>query len=184
MTLVHPARRIGGTVLAAWLALAASAGPVRAEPAPVDTAEVEAVGRALGFVESLPHGLVRLGVVHAPGDVERARWAAAALDGITGQGMPTLQARAVAANRLAGIDDIDVLFVLPGVSEDYGEAIAAAVRQQHLFSVSTDPACLQANCCVLMVQARPRVEIVIDTSMARAAGARFSLIFAAMVRRK
>jgi hypothetical protein len=51
-------------------------------------------------------------------------------------------------------------------------------------SVSSDPACLDAKCCVLMVQAGSNVNIVLDTAMATATGAHFSSVFTMMVKRR
>ena len=71
---------------------------------------------------------------------------------------------------------------LPGAAN--AQAIADIVRRRHVISISTDPACLDSKCCVLMVHAERKVEIVLDTALADAAGAHFSSVFAMMVKRR
>jgi hypothetical protein len=58
------------------------------------------------------------------------------------------------------------------------------IRRRHIISISNDPACLGAGCCVLMVRTTGTVEIVLDTALADSVGARFSTVFAMMVKRK
>jgi hypothetical protein len=53
-----------------------------------------------------------------------------------------------------------------------------------LVSISNDPACMDAKCCVLMVRTVGGVEIVLDTQLAEAVGAHFSSVFTMMVKRR
>jgi hypothetical protein len=78
---------------------------------------------------------------------------------------------------------VDALFLLPGSSKDQA-AITEFMRRRHLVSISNDPACMDAKCCVLMVRTTGGVEIVLDTQLAEAVGAHFSSVFTMMVKRK
>jgi len=64
------------------------------------------------------------------------------------------------------------------------KAIIDVVRRRRVVSISSDPACLETKCCVLMVHSNGKVDIVLDTALADAAGAHFSPVFAMMVKRK
>jgi hypothetical protein len=153
----------------------------------VSQSDLDAMARALGFVESLPRNTASIGVVYAPqrpDGAANAHRVAEKMATLSGQGIPALHARVIAADELAAAGHFDALFLMPGAASSDGASIGAAVRKERMLSVSNDPACLQARCCALFVRAEPRVEIVIDTAMADSVGARFSLIFAAMVRRQ
>ncbi len=74
---------------------------------------------------------------------------------------------------------------MPSVTSDAASAdVSDYVRQNRVVSISSDPACLDAQCCVLMVRSGSGVDIVLDTAMADAAGARFSSVFTMMVKRR
>ena len=78
---------------------------------------------------------------------------------------------------------MDVLLLMPGACSD-SAAIVEVLRRRRAVSVSTDPACLDARCCILMVHAGARVEIVLDTGLAESLGLRFSSVFTMLVKRK
>ena len=77
----------------------------------------------------------------------------------------------------------DVLYLMPGPSTN-SIVVVGYVRQHRVVSISSDPACLTVQCCVLMVRAGSSTEIVLDTELAAATGARFSSVFTMMVKRK
>jgi hypothetical protein len=63
------------------------------------------------------------------------------------------------------------------------DVILEAILHHRLVSISDDPICIQEKCCVLMVRAGQRVEITLNTALADAVGARFSLVFTMAVKR-
>ena len=172
---------------AAVLALLLSAAPGHAAP-DVSVAELQAIVQTLGFLSNLPNaGVLNIGVVYAPdqaGGEARAGQVVSQLNGLRGPNQRALRGIAVATRDLARAPQpLDIFLLMPGTSGQ-SEAIGDAVRRRHVISISTDPACLDANCCVLMVSAQGRVRIVLDTALASAAGAQFSSVFAMMVTRK
>jgi hypothetical protein len=176
-------RQYSGAVLGAMLLCAA---PVHAmEVAPAD---VQAAVRTLGFLDSLQrHASIAMGVVYRAGDAESkalARRTAAVLAATKAPNGSSIDTNVVAVNELelAG-RRFDVIFLVLGIAED-SRPVAEFVRRQHVLSISNDPACLTSECCVLMVHAGARTEIVLNTSLAEATGATFSSVFMMMVKRR
>jgi hypothetical protein len=172
---------------AAALALVFAGSPSQAAAEPT-AADVEAIAQSLGFISSLPStGAVNIGIVYAEdqanGESNSAR-VIAMLNAGRGPNQRSLHGTSIAVKDLMhATQEFDVYLLMPGTS---GQAavINDAARRRHIVSISSDPACLEANCCVLMVSAQDRVRIVLNTALADAVGARFSSVFAMMVSRK
>jgi hypothetical protein len=95
-----------------------------------------------------------------------------------------LQAVAISTTELDKfLGHLDVIFLMPGASK-HSEVILDAMHRHHLMSISGDPACADERCCVLMVSSGQRVEIYLNTALAEAVGARFSLVFTMVVKRR
>jgi hypothetical protein len=172
---------------AAGLVLALSGAPGHAATA-VTAPQLQAIAQSLGFLYNLPNtGVLNIGVVYAQdqaGSEALASQAATLLNAITGPGQRALRGIPQAVKDLAQTaQPFDAYLLMPGTSGQ-GAAINDAVRRRHIVSISTDPACLAANSCVLMISTEGRVRIVLDTALADAAGAHFSSVFAMMVTRK
>ena len=142
----------------------------------------------LSFLESLPkEGTIVVGVVY-PSDIATtevlATEAATVIGTIHGPDSRTLQPIVLSTDSLAHFEGhLDAIFLVPGASK-HAEAILGFMRRRRVVSISDDPICLDTKCCVLMVRTGQRVEISLDTSLADAVGARFSLIFTMVVKRK
>lgn len=182
------ARRVRAlTIPTIAVALLLSAAPVRAAEGPaVSLADLQAASRSLGFLDTLRRdGTIVVGIVYAPANPNaRARAAETAerLKSIPGPNAASFRPELIPANELPQFAArLDAVFLMPGAA---GEAVADAVRRRRIVSISSDPACLDARCCVLHVRTASGVEIVLDTALADAVGARFSPVFAMMVKRR
>ncbi len=150
--------------------------------------DLQAAVRSLGFLDILQHrSIVSIGVVYSSNMRDGKNAAAQAANAFSA--MPGPSSSAIHAN-VVTVDELlqnsphfDALYLMPGLASS-GAQIADFVRRQHVVSISSDPACLDANYCVLMVQAGSNVNIVLDTAMAIAADAHFSSVFTMMVKRK
>jgi hypothetical protein len=154
----------------------------------VSVADLQAATRALGFLDSIPHdGSVVIGIIFTPqaqGSRESAAQAAAWLNANPGPNKSVFRPKMVSLdNLIQGNDRLDAIILMPGLTAD-AAAITEAMRRRHLVSISTDPACLDARCCVLMVRADHGVEIVLNTEIAGVVGANFSTVFTMMVKRR
>jgi len=151
-------------------------------------ADLQAIARSLGFLDSLPReGTITVGIVYAPGEEAIAARTAEMLNALQGPNSTTFKTQAIAVATLAQLQDhLDLLLIADGACTDpaVAKAIIDVVRRRRVVSISSDPACLETKCCVLMVHSNGKVDIVLDTALADAAGAHFSPVFAMMVKRK
>jgi len=156
--------------------------------AEISVDDLQAVARSLGFLDTLPKdGTITVGVVHTADASQAAARTVDRLNAIPGPNSATFKAQSIAVDGLAGNQDrLDALLLEEGACADPATALAVTemVRRRHIVSISTSPACLQSKCCVLMVHTDRKVEIVLNTELADAAGARFSSVFAMMVKRR
>ena len=182
-----PASVWAGIAVAALIALCLPTRTARAT-AEISTGDLQAIARSLGFLDTLPRdGTIVVGVVFAPGGEDAAMHTADLLNATPGPNAATFKAKGIAAGALAAVEDrLDVLLIEPSACADAAtaQAITDVVKRRHIVSVAADPACLAAKCCVLSVHSDRKVEIVLDTALADAAGAHFSSVFAMMVKRQ
>ena len=185
--IVKPALRSLGTIAAAALLLIGTVRLARAA-GDISIGDLQATTRALGFLDSLPNdGTIVVGLVFSsnlPESKAAATEVAGWLTANMGRDKSIFRPKLVSVDALVqGNDRLDAIFLMPGLTSD-AATIAEAMRRRHLVSISTDPACLETSCCVLMVHADHGVEIVLDMAVAEAVGARFSTVFTMMVKRK
>jgi len=168
--------------MAAMIALSA----VPTAGAEVTAADLQAAVRSLGFLSSLERrSAIVIGVVYNsadPGSKVLAVRASAELSRLAGPGSSTISAAPVAVQELNG-QRFDALYLTP-LAAEHSRTVAEFVRRQSTVSVSSDPACLEAQSCVLMVQAHASMSVVLDTALAKAVGARFSTVFTMLVKRR
>jgi len=154
----------------------------------VSVDNLQAAMRTLSFLESLPkQGNILVGVVYSsdvPNGQALAEETAKAIIAMQGPNSRILQPVIVSANDLAKFDGrLDVLFLVTGASRQ-SEVILSAMGRNHLVSISDDPGCVDTKCCVLIVRTGQRVEISLNTALAESVGAKFSLVFMMVVKRK
>jgi hypothetical protein len=180
-------QRVARIVIAAAICVTFAHTPsVRA--AEITPAELQAATRSLGFLDSLQNrSAILIGVVYGAevrDGKNSAVQTAGALTAMRGPGSSTIRANIITVDELVqNTQRFDALYLMPGVAANSAQ-VADVVRRQHVVSISNDPACMDAKCCVLMVQAGAGVNIVLDTALADAAGAHFSSVFTMMVKRR
>lgn len=159
---------------------------VPAMAAEVYPADLHAALRALGFLSSLQNRpVILIGVAYNGADPASRTLAgrtAAELARLAGPGSASVSALPVPVQELAS-QRFDALYLMPLPAET-SRAVSDFVRRQSVVSVSSDPACLEFGTCVLFVQSRTTMSIVLDTALAKAAGAKFSTVFTMLVKRK
>lgn len=152
----------------------------------VTAADLAAAVRSLGFLEALQNrSTVQIGVVFNGADPAAraaAQRAAGDLSRLAGPGSSTVAAAVVAVQDLGG-QRFDAVYLMP-LAPDLHRTAADYVRRQNVVSISADPDCLTMQSCVLLVQARTSMSVVLDTALAKAVGARFSTVFTMLVKRR
>jgi hypothetical protein len=184
----HPISVVSGLKLTLFVMLLGVTLSAHAAADQISVENLHAAMRTLNFLESLPkEGMIVVGVVY-PADVPAAKQlasnAAKVIDTLPGPNSRTLQPMILSTTDLAQFSGhLDVIFLVVGASK-HPELVLGALRRLHLVSISDDPACADTNCCVLMVRTIGRVEITLNTALADAVGARYSLVFTMVVKRK
>jgi hypothetical protein len=151
-------------------------------------ADIQAAMRTLSFLESLPKdGPIIVGVLYSPDtpDAQAVAEAAAQLIGtMHGPNSRTLQPLVLATTALAQFQGhLDVLWLTAGVCK-HAALIADSIHRHHVVSISDDLQCADTQSCVIAVRTGQRVEISLNTALADAVGAHFSLVFTMVVKRK
>lgn len=173
-----------GALVFALLVVASSAARAADD---ITSSDLEAAGRAIAFLNNLPNdGTIVVGIVavETPDGRAKAAQAAALFERVQRPGVTTFRTVLIGAKDLAQTTGrLDAILLMPNQVIPAGD-IANAVRRRHVASISTDPSCIGAKCCVLLVQTAGRVRIVLNTALANAVGAQFSSIFMMMVERR
>ncbi len=180
----HKAKSWAARIGAALLLLLSC--PVSA--AEVTGADLQAAMRALGFLTALQNRpAIAVGVVYQNGDADsklQAARVAAMLARQGGPGSATVAATLIAVQDLPqSAQHVDALYLLSLPAES-GRSVSDFVKRQSVVSISADPACLDMQVCVLLVQAHSSMTIVLDTALAQAVGAKFSTVFTMLVKRR
>jgi hypothetical protein len=154
----------------------------------VGTENIQAAMRTLSFLESLSKdGPIVVGVIYSSDLPEAQALAEAAAQQIAtmrGPNSRALQPLVLSSNTLLQYQGhLDALWLMAGVCQ-HAALIADSIRQHRLVSISDDPQCADARCSVIAVRTGQRVEVTLNTALADAVGARFSLVFTMMVKRK
>lgn len=182
----HRTSTLFAALCCAWAGLTTVVTPARA--AEVSTVELRTALRSLGFLSSLQNRpSLLIGVVYVgsdSGSKAQAVRAAAELAKLAGPGSSTVFALAVPARELGqSSQHFDALYLMP-LPPDSGRIVVDYATRQSVVTISSDPACLELQTCVLLVQARTSVSVVLDTTLAKTVGARFSTVFTMLVKRK
>lgn len=154
----------------------------------VSLADLKAATRSLGFLQNLPRGgSFSIGIVYAGGSASAkatSQQVAERMRGLAGPNDADLKPEIIAAGELTGHSSrLDALYLVPGTTGSAATIVDVA-RRRHLLVLSNDPACLDQNCCMLMVRDGGKVEIVMDAALTQSAGIAFSSVFAMMVKHK
>jgi hypothetical protein len=154
----------------------------------VSVENLQAAMHTLSFLESLPReGTIVVGVIY-PSDMPATKVLAAetaqVIGAMRGPNFRILQPLVLSTTDLAQFEGhLDLIVLVKGASK-HPEGILDVMRRHRLVSISDDPVCVDTKCCVLMVRTGQRVEISLNTELADAVGARFSLVFTMVVKRK
>ena len=171
-----PTRRF---VTASCVALLTTAAPASAD---VTATDLQVAARALSFMEKPLNGTVRVGILHSP-DNARSLAQARAVRDLLGSGMrvgnvelrPVLVASADVV-RIA----VDLVFLTESATAADAHAAKAAMRNR-VPCVTTDIEQVSAGACLMGVQSRPKVSIIVNRAAADASGVKFATVFRVMI---
>jgi hypothetical protein len=173
-----PRRRIFSLAILLLLAVAEPRAGIAASLSPQ---EVQVLGKALNFVQLPPRSSTTIAVVYASSDAasraDAEQIAAEIGDGFR-VGNVVFTPRTIDIAALATIEPA-VIVTAAGAN---GDAVTRASREHQALCVTAELAAVRSGSCIMTIQSNPKVEIVLNTSAARAAGVAFPIAFHMMVR--
>jgi len=178
MQMMNP-KRIKSRFRAAALVLALTVAPAAADVTPTD---MLVAGRAIGFIDNLPRGDVRVAIVYDP-DVAQSAQEASEINTLMGDGMrigsrtlrPTLLPVGQASSNGAGL-----FFLTSGVGAEAG-AVAHASRARKVPCITFDLSQVRNGNCAMGVQSQPRIEVFVNRAAADASGIVLATVFRIMI---
>lgn len=171
--------RIAFLAFGAVLAMATMAGPATAE---VTQGDLLVAARAIDFVDSVPHGDVRVGIVYDP-NVALSSQQANELNALMGSGLRvgnlTLIPFMVPAGQLNG-DKAGALFLTEGAGAIAGK-VGRAIRQRKIPCVTFDLGQVRNGNCVIGVRTQPKIQVFVNHAAADASGTVLEAVFRIMI---
>lgn len=137
--------------------------------------ELRVAGKVLASVPQLPDS-VKVGIIYneksGTSAKEAERLQEMMVDGFE-TGRLTLQPTLIPIGQLRRLDAVDVAIVTDGMTAYY-KTIAAATTARKVLSLSTDLNCVKSGYCLLGVEVRPRVNLLVNADQAAEIGVSFS----------
>lgn len=145
---------------------------------------VALAARAFGFVRERNADNVRIALVRDPSNPQSAEEAQLIRETI-GKGLSVGKMRLtltdVSLDKADEISNVDVIWLTGGLSESQYRYIAQVAEREHSLSVSSNLDCVNDGWCVLGIQSKPSVKIVLNSAEALKAGLAFEPAFRMMV---
>lgn len=161
------------------LAITLSAMPASAE---ITQNDMLVAGRAIGFINNLPPGAVRIGIVYDPG-IAQSSQQAAELSALMRNGLRigslTLVPVMVSIGNFDG-NGVALYFLTEGVGAAAAK-VGRASRDRKISCVTFDLNQVRNGTCVIGVQSRPRIEVIVNRAAAQASGTILSAVFRMMI---
>jgi hypothetical protein len=146
--------------------------------------ELKIAVRVFDFLSEPPHGKMPLAVIY-DGQSKASQEDAMALERWINSGVTSLRAQLVPtvidAAHLDQGSPLHLAIIADGSGARYA-ALSDYARRNHMVTVSADPTCLAQGACSVGVATSPRIEVVVNRSVAEACGIEFSEAFRMMVR--
>jgi ABC-type uncharacterized transport system substrate-binding protein len=173
------ATRIKSVVLAIGAVAALLAVPAGAE---VTQTDMLVAGRAIGFIDNLKRGDVRVGIVYDPG-IAQSSQQAAELGTLLNNGLRigSLTLRPVMLP--AGKSDnggIDLFFLTEGAGS-MAAKVGRASRERKIPCITFDLNQVRNGTCAIGVRSQPRIEVFVNRAAAEASGIELAAVFRMMI---
>ena len=139
-------------------------------------------GRALGFINNLKRGDVRVGIVYDPGRAQSAQQAnefAAAMAGGFRVGSAVLHPVTLSIGEMAGAN-VDVLLLTAGLGAEAAEA-GRVSRARKLPCLTFDLAQVRNAVCAMGVRSNPKIEVIVNRAAAKASGLDLAAAFRLLI---
>lgn len=170
--------RIAGRVVAAAAVLLLTS----AAWAEVTETDFLVAGRAIGFIDNLRPGPLRVGIVYAAGNAQseqQARELASFMGAGKRIGNFTLKPVLLSVDSLND-GNIDLYFLTQGVGAEAAK-VGSATRSRKIPCVTFDLAQVRTGACTMGVRTTPRIEVLVNRAAAEATGTKLAAVFRMMI---
>ncbi len=145
--------------------------------------DVKIAGRALSFLDKPLSGDVSAGIVYVPADPQSSRQAQA-LQQFLGDGLRvgnvTLKPVLVPVAEL-GRANVALLLLTDGIPTGEARTVLGAANTTRTPCITTDLAQVRNGVCAIGIRSQPKVEILVNRSLAASARVAFSAVFRMMI---
>ena len=173
------AMRIKSAILAIGAVAVLSSMPAGAE---VTQTDMLVAGRAIGFIDNLKRGDVRVGIVYDPG-IAQSSQQAAELKGLMNNGLRIGNLTLKPVMLPAGKSDnggIDLFFLTEGAGSTASK-VSRISRERKIPCITFDLNQVRNANCAIGVRSQPRIEVLVNHSAAVASGIELAVVFRMMI---
>ena len=174
------AMRIKSVVLAITAITILSSIPAGAE---VTQTDILVAGRAIGFIDNLKRGDVRVGIVYDPG-IAQSSQQAAELNALMNRGLRIGSLTLKPVMLPAGKSDnggIDLFFLTEGAGSAAGY-VGRIGRERKIPCITFDLNQVRNANCAIGVRSQPRIEVFVSRAAAAASGIELAAVFRMMIK--
>ncbi|MTJ79987.1 MAG: hypothetical protein F8N37_03050 [Telmatospirillum sp.] len=178
-------RRGPFTTIAAFQAglLAGFVTTTTASAADISTKDIQVLGRSLGFIENLPAGDLKLAIVFDPANPQSAQEADAVRKGV-GDGLKAgthvFTPIMVPIDALGSAGSAGAIFLTSGLGANAAK-VGSLSKDKKLPCGTIDIPQVQGGQCLMGIKTDPKVEIIVNKSVAEAAGITFDPAFKMLI---
>jgi hypothetical protein len=173
------ATRIKSAILAIGAVAALLSIPASAE---VTQTDMLVAGRAIGFIDNLKHGDVRVGIVYDPG-IAQSSQQAAELSTLLNNGLRIGSLTLKPVMLPAGKPDnagIDLFFLTEGAGSTAAR-VRRVSRERKIPCITFDLNQVRNANCAMGVRSQPRIEVFVNRAAAEASGIELASVFRMMI---
>lgn len=172
-------RRIRSGIATFGLAIGMLILPASAQ---IKQTDLLVAGRALGFIDNLKPGTLRVGIVYDPAIAQSAQQAAelnAAMAGGLRVGTLVLEPVMTPLQDVAG-GNAGALLLTVGLGEKAAQARQVS-RRRHIPCITFDLRQVRDGNCAVGVRSQPKIEVIVNRAEAQACGLDFAAVFRLMI---
>ena len=148
--------------------------------------DIKVGGKAAAFVQPALSGDVPTAIVFDPANAE-SKADADAIAAAIGDGLSiknsTLKPVMVEIGNLSALSGVKVAFLTHGLGGNKA-AVASAAAQNGVLTISNDMSCVESDQCVVGVESKPKVSIVVSKAASEASSLSFGSAFLMMVKER
>lgn len=173
-------RRFAFAALAIGALVAALAIPAGAE---VTQTDILVAGRTISFIQNLPPGDVRVSIVYDPGVAQSSQEASelnAMMNGGLRVGVFTLNPVMLPVDRV-DTGGIALFFLTEGVAAK-ADKVGQVSRKRKIPCITFDFSQVRNGACAIGAHAQPRIEVIVNRSVAEASGTVLDAMFRMMIK--